>query len=426
MRPAILLLAFLALAALLAAQPLEAAGGSQRFIVSVDNVGQFSFRDSGVFNTPAGDAAPGPLLPGGSYSWGFHAAEGDRLSFATMLVQSNDWFFAPDELGIPLFQNGVPLDGDVTDYVKLWDAGTEGDQPPGSGPDQAPRQAGPGSGPADPNRNVRQVLSGALPPVNRLLQASLAYLGDGAFRLTLTNLSANSSLPGPLAPGVGVVHTAPAPLFINGQPDFGLGLEAIAEDGNPAALASVLAARTGIASPLAPVAWTVAAAPGALFTPGTAASAGLESLAEDGSPALLIANLAATNKGAAAVGRGAAEPGPIFPGDGNYSFEVTAAPGDHLSLAFMYVQSNDWFFGVDDLPLFNSSGQPRSGSITPYVALFDAGTEVDQAPGFGPHQAPRQAGPNRGATQGGTITPVTAPGFTHAGTFVHVTITPVE
>ena len=139
---------FLALTVLLAARPIAAADGAQRFVVSVDNIGRFAFGASGVFNTPDGAAAPGPLLPGESYSWTFHAAEGDRLSFATMFVQSNDWFLAPDELGIPLYANGRPANGDYTSYVKLWDAGTEGDQPPGSGTDQAPRQAGPNTGAA--------------------------------------------------------------------------------------------------------------------------------------------------------------------------------------------------------------------------------------------------------------------------------------
>ncbi len=46
-----------------------------------------------------------------------------------MFVQSNDGFFVPDENGTPLVQTG-----DVTADIKLWGAGTEGDETPGAGP----------------------------------------------------------------------------------------------------------------------------------------------------------------------------------------------------------------------------------------------------------------------------------------------------
>jgi hypothetical protein len=65
-----------------------------------------------------------------------------------MFVQSNDLFYAPDGAGIALFNSdGAPVSGDVTGQVQLWDAGTEVNQEPGVGPDQAPRQAGPDAGP---------------------------------------------------------------------------------------------------------------------------------------------------------------------------------------------------------------------------------------------------------------------------------------
>ena len=49
----------------------------------------------------------------------------DRLSFATMYVQSNDLFLAPGDTGIALFIDEQPISGDVTALVRLWDAGTE-------------------------------------------------------------------------------------------------------------------------------------------------------------------------------------------------------------------------------------------------------------------------------------------------------------
>ena len=41
--------------------------------------------------------------------------DGDYLSFATMFVQSNDLFYAPEPSGIPLFDGETPVDGDMTE-----------------------------------------------------------------------------------------------------------------------------------------------------------------------------------------------------------------------------------------------------------------------------------------------------------------------
>ena len=103
---------------------------------------------TGSFAVPDGAAEAGPALPGSSYSFSFEATPGEYLSFATMFVQSNDWFFAPAASGIGLFDGDAPLEGDITELVLLWDAGTEVDETPGEGPNQAPRQAGPDTGDA--------------------------------------------------------------------------------------------------------------------------------------------------------------------------------------------------------------------------------------------------------------------------------------
>lgn len=74
------------------------------------------------------------------------AEPGDRLAFASMFVQSNDKFFAPDPTGIDLFEGQDPVAGDLTSKIVLWDAGTEKDEVPGMGPNQAPRQSGSNTG----------------------------------------------------------------------------------------------------------------------------------------------------------------------------------------------------------------------------------------------------------------------------------------
>jgi hypothetical protein len=423
-RKSILVILAAALALLVAVPGYAQDGGAQRFVVSVDNIASFMYTDSGAFATPVGASGPGALMPGKAYEWTFRAMPGDNLSFATMLVQSNDWFFAPAEPGIPLYSNGSKMTGDVTKYVALWDAGTEGDGVPGEGPYQAPRQPGPDSGPADPMGYVRRVLTDLIPPTDQLVKVTLRDGGADTFVLRIENISDSSDFPSPLAPGVGVVHTAPAPLFINGQADFGIGLEGLAEDGAAGPLAEALAVHTGVNTPLAPVAYTVHTGYNPLFTPGQKASSGLETLAEDGSPADLLPMLPG-HAGAAAVGRGATGPSPIFPPDGNYSFEITASPGDRLSLATMFVQSNDWFYSLHNQPLFDAAGQPIEGNFTHVVQLYDAGTEVDEPIGFGASQAPRQAGPNTGPAEGGTVQMVTQMPYADASTVLHLTITPL-
>jgi PKD repeat protein len=85
--------------------------------------------------------------------------EGDRLSIATMHIQSNDYFYAFDPAGLPLFdENGNPIDGNVTDELSLYDAQTEQDQEIGVGINQAPRQPSPDTGPSESgtvNRKTR-------------------------------------------------------------------------------------------------------------------------------------------------------------------------------------------------------------------------------------------------------------------------------
>jgi hypothetical protein len=70
-------------------------------------------------------------------------------------VQTNDLFFAPATMGIALFNAGTPVQGNVTAQVMLWDAGTEENQFPGVGPDQAPRQAAANTGAVDTTALVR-------------------------------------------------------------------------------------------------------------------------------------------------------------------------------------------------------------------------------------------------------------------------------
>ena len=107
----------------------------------------------GVFNTPVGAMAAGPIRPGDSFEFTFTAMRGMKLFITQMFGQSNDWFYAPAANGIALFDaKGNPLNGDVTDKFILWDAGTEKDEEIGIGPNQGPRQKDPNTG--DDERGV--------------------------------------------------------------------------------------------------------------------------------------------------------------------------------------------------------------------------------------------------------------------------------
>ena len=115
------------------------------------------------------------LLPGSSYRFTVTGEPGDRLSFATMFVQSNDLFFGPDDNGLALFGlDGAPLAGDITAQVMLWDAGTEANQRPGVGPDQPLRQSGADTGADDVPSAVRLVNDGfSYPNVNNAIRVTV-------------------------------------------------------------------------------------------------------------------------------------------------------------------------------------------------------------------------------------------------------------
>jgi len=104
----------------------------------------------GSTDTPVGAGSPGDIWPGQAFEFKVTAKAGERLTIATMFAQSNDLFYAPREEGIALFDaRGKPVAGDITSQILLWDAGTEVNEEPGLGPNQAPLQPAPNTGPAE-------------------------------------------------------------------------------------------------------------------------------------------------------------------------------------------------------------------------------------------------------------------------------------
>lgn len=362
------------------------ASSSTNFTVTIENI----FQGKDYF----ANGKTGLIMPGMSETITFNAGAGHYLSFATMFVQTNDLFFAPNENGLALYDtDGNAITGNITDMIDLWDAGTEVNEEPGVGPNQAPRQTGPDTG--DDENGMVQLIENlndgfTYPMISETIKVMLTHDGGTEFTLKISNISDGSALPTPLAPGTWVINAAgQTPLFEEGVV-ASEGLEKIAEDGDNSVSDTQLSMVSGLVSPFAPGAYRINMA---TFVTGEASSDEFEALAEDGVPSGYT-NFFNTPVGASA-------PAPIFPGE-SYSFEFTGEAGDVLSLATMFIQSNDWVVGANGIALFDN-GTAISGDITSMFSIYDSGTEIDEYPGAGANQAPRQSGPDSGMDENGIV-----------------------
>ena len=64
---------------------------------------------------------------------------------------------------------------------------------------------------------------------------------------------------------------------------------------------------------------------------------------------------------------------------------LRASPANPLQFAAMFVQSNDLFFvpKAGGIALFDAGGRAMPGNVANQVALYDAGTDVNQLPALG-------------------------------------------
>lgn len=377
------------------------------FRITLSNVANYlqakSFGDAALTNT--GDA----------FVTTFQATPGTYLSFANMFAQSNDWFFATNGAGIKLWDGTTPKTGDISAYLKVYDAGSEEDEEFltdfSNTVYTAPNQTVSNSGPADDDSNVRDTGRN----ITNYLTANLSYDTESrTFTLTVTKADREGlHNPGYVTPGIFVIHTQPNPIFEEGTPLRNNGLESLAEDGSPQQLYDWFH-ETGSDgaplrlssshSPFSPgIAYTFSSEKDPFFTQGEAVkpNSGLEELSEDGNISVALEYL--TNDGINAVA--SHETAPVLPGE-SLTFSLDATPGDKLGFSTMFVQSNDWFiaFNNNGIELFNTDGTPKSGtdySIQAY--LYDAGTETDEPVGFGAYQAPRQSQANTGTADSNSL-----------------------
>src|SRR5664279_2005561 len=434
--PALLALASLTIGGVAAQDMTPAAATPVTFSVHIENVSGSNteqYSTVAIDGVPVGAAARRPAMPGESFEFTVKAKPGDHLSFATMYGQSNDSFFGFGDDGVALYDDSSqPVSGDVSSQVVTWDAGTEVNEPLGTGPNQGPRQSGPDAGTPE-NGTVEVQTDPDFPKGPDALKVTLTPHDGDLFDVRIENTTQSAKVPTPISPLLYVVHTADqhAPLWTTGQPDRGLGLERIAESGNPEILGAAIAGSAVMNVGLSPGVFIVHddmhLAP--VFTVGQPdRGEGLEAQAEDGNPVPLSMGLNGMNfeqVGVFNTAVGASKPGPLMPGQA-FDFSFQAVPGDRLSFTEMFGQSNDLFFAADEngIALFGGM-KPISGTFSGAVKLWDAGTEVNQEPFKGADQAARQSAPNTGAAENGVVQSITTvtDGFTYPSVLASLKLT---
>lgn len=360
---------------------------TQASTITIENILESkALVQSGTF---MGTGTPPLILPGQSFSIEFNAGAGQALSFATMYGWSNDLFFAPENPGINLYNmDGIPVTGDVSAQIKLWDNGTRINETPGMS------LMHPGTAEATPG-NVMEVnrtdaQGNTYLPASQLMKATLEYNGNSKFTLTIENTSKGTANETPFSPGVWTVSYAPdgdilnkTPIYAKGKPSAN-GLTNIAEMGDNSMLNKHLQDMTGIFTPLSPVLVVVySGSEHPFYMKGEKdRGEGLSELAQTGNADVLVAALeskpgvkkvyvlkeAATTVLLPKIGTEAG---------GQVMQQLDVVKGDRVAIATMYGLSNDWFYASKD----NGIDAMQKGDVSDQIQLYDNGTKKDQYPG---------------------------------------------
>lgn len=334
----------------------------QMGMFTVENVTEVKdFVQSGTFK---GAGNPPVIFPGESVSIKFNAGRGQHLAFATMYGASKDWFFAPENPGLKLYDDqGMAMTGDVSAQIKLWDNGSKDNI----------------SGAAESN-NISLV-----PGINAasLMKLDLAYdVEKSEFTLTMQNTSGGSSNETPFSPGVWAVSNTLGGNLLNKMPFFEAGkmsnpeITQIAETGNNEPAAMKAMTNTGIITGLSPVVVVVYSGnENPIFKVGEKDRAnGLKEVAQTGNATKLKASLSALNNVKEVYVLGNA---PIAPGAKEMA-NIKGEPGDKVAYVTMFGYSNDWFYANSPELMLSTKG-----NLTSKTVLFDDGTAMNQYPGAG-------------------------------------------
>lgn len=346
--------------------------------------------ESGSFK---GAGTPPVIFPGQEISFSFYAGKGQYLSFATMYGWSNDLFFAPENPGIQLYDNfGMPVEGDVSSQIKLWDNGTRENQVPG----MAVMHPGTAVDPINPITEVSGTdgYGNTYPPASDMMKAWLVYNGNSMFTITIMNESDQTDNETPFSPGVWAISYAPGGSLLMPEPiyqDFTTeGLTDIAEAGDITVMHEYIRSETGIFTPLSPVLVVVYKGnENPLFEVGEYdRGKGLKELAQFGDASILAGNLELKSNvehvyilvdpiSTVLLPRIGGNSGSVV------SQELEITGGSKIAIATMYGLSNDWFFAIEK----NVVNALRKGDISSTIALFDNGTGIDEYPGAGRNQS---------------------------------------
>jgi hypothetical protein len=334
---------------------------SAAFFVELLHRKTYPFLESGRFDSTS-DVDAGST----EFEFEFESPPDGRLSIVLARDPADGRFLGLTDRGLPLFDDGVPREGEQSAALVVY-------------------ALEPGDG------GEFRVAATREPTDAELLLESVS---DTGFRATL------SVAPG-FAAGMFTVHRPPGDMFKVGQaPDAELAAFALDAD---ASYFRIVERGTNFSSLVAPGLFVLHRSGEPLFSRGERDRAfGLERLAEDGNPFPLVKALKDTLQGIDAFPEAkiAYEEGAQTKESSSYSFVLFAEPGDRLSIAGMLAQTNDLFVATAPrgIPLFED-GEPIGGEFTNELFLWDAGTEVNERPGYGPHQATRQSKPNSGQSE---------------------------
>lgn len=324
----------------------------------------------------------GPIAPGESASFTFDLDAGTGaayLSYTSMVIPSNDAFIANgDPMAIPIIDAfGTFIGGSTVVYGdQVRDAGTE---------------------------------------LNDELPANTAFFGQASPDTGVAEGGTVSQHPGFLAPMSGGI-LADAMFAAADFTAHGYRVARITVTAATEVQVSVENLAPAAGNFLTPV-W-VGFHDGGFdtFTPGEAASAGLERIAEDGNAEPLSGEFA-VSESAHTDGVIPGPSGPIAPGEtATASFTVDGVAARYFSFVSMVIPSNDAFIGNGDataIPVFDGQGRFVEGEyLVAGNRVYDAGTEVnDEIPAntafFG------QAAPDTGGDEGSIVH--AHPGFLPAG-----------
>mgnify|MGYP003641721556 CR=1 FL=1 len=303
-------------------------------------------------------SAFGPFQPGANLvddvEFEITANAGDLFSCASMVIITNDGFWGADAIGLP-------DDGEKTFYAFAYDAGTEENSELSSDLDDGGSVLAAEPLPNDDTDPAVNDNGGTATDPRGTIQLHEGIQGGGDLD------PATFGWEEPIA-------------VITIRKNSTIGAEAIVG----AARNYQISIQNLSNQPLGPVVSATHPASTVVWSIGSDASPGIQTVAEMGNPAPLVAELMPlvdsgdiselNNTGRPLARAGVTQPafGPFAPGPDlidNATFQIAGMPGDLFSCASMVIITNDGFWGLD------SVGLPASGTQTFYAFAYDTGTE---------------------------------------------------